>query len=114
VQLPATPFFARSHYLKVRDRASYEFALASAAVALDLEGGKIKQARVALGGVASKPWRSTEAEKVLVGAQASDDLYLKAAEAAMTGAVPQKFNAFKIDLAKRTIVRALSTVAAMT
>jgi xanthine dehydrogenase YagS FAD-binding subunit len=113
VQIPATPFFAKSHYLKVRDRASYEFALASAAVALDVEGGQIKQARVALGGVASKPWRSIEAEKVLVGARAADDLYAKAAEAAMAGAKPQAFNAFKIDLAKRTMVHALSTVGAM-
>jgi xanthine dehydrogenase YagS FAD-binding subunit len=114
VTIPPTPFFARSHYLKVRDRVSYEFALASAAVAMDLQGGKITQARVALGGVASKPWRSMEAEKVLIGAVAADDLYAKAADAAVAGAKPQAFNAFKIQLAKRTIVRALSTVAAMT
>ena len=113
VELPNTPFFAKSHYLKTRDRASYEFALASAAVALDIEAGMIKQARVALGGVASKPWRSVEAEKVLVGQKASDELYAKAADASMQDAKPQKFNAFKIELAKRTIVRALSTVAAM-
>jgi xanthine dehydrogenase YagS FAD-binding subunit len=113
VQIPSMAFFSKSHYLKVRDRASYEFALASAAIALDVQGGQIKQARVALGGVASKPWRSVEAEKVLVGARAADELYVKAAEAAMAGAKPQAFNAFKIDLAKRTIVRALSTVAAM-
>jgi xanthine dehydrogenase YagS FAD-binding subunit len=113
VTIPATPFFAKSHYLKVRDRASYEFALASAAVCLEVTGGKITAARVALGGVASKPWRSAEAEKVLVGQTAADDLYVKAAEAAMAGARPQAFNAFKVDLAKRTIVRAMSTVAAM-
>jgi xanthine dehydrogenase YagS FAD-binding subunit len=113
VRIPPTPFFARSHYLKVRDRASYEFALASSAVALDVQDGQIKQARVALGGVASKPWRSIEAEKLLVGARAADDLYVKAAEAAMAGAKPQAFNAFKIDLVKRTMVRALSTAAAM-
>jgi xanthine dehydrogenase YagS FAD-binding subunit len=114
VEIPSTPFFARSHYLKVRDRASYEFALASAAIALEVQGGKITQARVALGGVATRPWRSAEAEKMLVGQIASDDLYAKAAEAALAGAKPQKFNAFKIDLAKRTLVRALSTVAAIT
>ena len=91
VELPNTPFFARSHYLKTRDRASYEFALASAAVALDIDGGTIKQARVALGGVASKPWRSAEAEKVLVGGKASDQLYAQAAEAALKDAKPQKF-----------------------
>jgi xanthine dehydrogenase YagS FAD-binding subunit len=114
VTIPVTPFFAKSHYLKVRDRASYEFALASAAVCLEMSGGKITQARVTLGGLASKPWRSAEAEKVLVGQTAADDLYVKAAEAAMAGARPQAFNAFKVDLAKRTIVSALSTVAAMT
>jgi xanthine dehydrogenase YagS FAD-binding subunit len=113
VEIPPTPFFAKSHYLKVRDRASYEFALASAAVALDIDGGKIKQARVALGGVASKPWRSIAAEKALVGAPAADGTYAKAAEAALADAKPQSFNAFKIELAKRTIVAALSTVAAM-
>ena len=113
VELPSTPFFAKSHYLKTRDRASYEFALASAAVALDIDGGTIKQARVALGGVASKPWRSAEAEKVLIGAKASDAVYAQAADTAMKDAKPQRFNAFKIELAKRTIINALSTVAAM-
>src|SRR5205807_3226789 len=68
VELPSTPFFRRSHYLKVRDRAAFEFALASAAVCLEVKEGKITQARVALGGVATRPWRSTEAEQVLVGA----------------------------------------------
>jgi xanthine dehydrogenase YagS FAD-binding subunit len=113
VEIPATAFFARSHYLKVRDRASYEFALAATAVALDINGGVIRQARVALGGVGSKPWRSTEAEAVLVGQQASDELFAKAAEKAMEGAKPQAFNGFKIDLSKRTMIHALSTVAAM-
>ena len=113
VLLEPLAMYAKSHYLKVRDRASYEFALASAAVVLDIDGGMIRQAKVALGGVASKPWRSVEAEKVLIGQRAADDLYAKAAEAAMAGAKPQAFNAFKIDLAKRTIVRALATVAGM-
>ncbi|MBV8781798.1 MAG: xanthine dehydrogenase family protein subunit M, partial [Phycisphaerae bacterium] len=92
---------------------SYEFALASAAVALDVQGGVIKQARIALGGVATKPWRSVDAEKVLVGNKAGDALFAQAADAAMKDAKPQKFNAFKIGLAKRTIVRALSEVATM-
>jgi xanthine dehydrogenase YagS FAD-binding subunit len=113
VELPATPFFAKSHYLKVRDRASYEFALSSAAVALDIQGGTIRQARVALGGVATKPWRSPEAEQALVGKPANDDTFKSAATAALAQAKPQKYNAFKIELAKRTIVRALQTVAAM-
>jgi xanthine dehydrogenase YagS FAD-binding subunit len=113
VELAAEPFFARSHYLKIRDRASYEFALASAAVALDLDGGTIRQARVALGGVATMPWRSADAERALVGARADEAAFASAAAAAMRGARAQKFNAFKIDLAQRTLVRALRTVAAM-
>ena len=109
VDLPAVPWFARSHYLKVRDRASYEFALASAAVALDLDGGNIRAARVALGGVGTKPWRSHEAEQALTGARAGEAAFRAAAEAALRGARPQKDNEFKIELAKRTLVRALST-----
>ena len=73
VELPALPFAARSHYLKVRDRASYAFALASAAVALDMEGGTIKEARIALGGVGTKPWRAFEAEKALAGKAPTDE-----------------------------------------
>lgn len=113
IELPADPVLAKSHYLKVRDRASYEFALTSAAVALDVQEGSIGHARVALGGVATKPWRSAEAEQALVGKPAKDDTFKAAADAAMAGAKPQKHNAFKIELAKRTIVRALQTVAAM-
>jgi xanthine dehydrogenase YagS FAD-binding subunit len=109
VELPATPWFARSHYLKVRDRASYEFALASAAVALDMDGGRIRAARVALGGVGSKPWRSPEAEQALTGARAEEKTYQAAAEAALRGARAQKDNGFKIELAKRTLARALAT-----
>jgi xanthine dehydrogenase YagS FAD-binding subunit len=111
VDLPAAKWLARSHYLKVRDRASYEFALASAAVALDLDGGTIREARVALGGVATKPWRSKEAEQALAGATASPDSYRKAAEAALRGAKTQKDNAFKVELARRTLARALETAA---
>jgi len=116
VDLPAVPWLARSTYLKVRDRASYEFALASAAVALDLEGGRggrIRAARVALGGVATKPWRSHEAEQALTGAKADEAAFRAAAEAALQAAQPQKHNGFKIELAKRTLVRALSTAAEM-
>jgi xanthine dehydrogenase YagS FAD-binding subunit len=110
VDLPAAPFAARSHYVKVRDRASYAFALASAAVALDVAGGTIRDARVALGGVATKPWRSLEAERELVGHPATADTFRRAAEAAMRGAVARKDNAFKIELARRTVVRALTEV----
>ncbi len=113
VELPAVPCFARSHYLKVRDRASYEFALASAAVALDLDGGVIREARVALGGVATKPWRVREAERALVGARPEPAAFEAAAEAALRDARPLRFNAFKVPLAKRTLVRALEVVAAM-
>ena len=113
VELPATPWLARSTYLKMRDRASYEFALASAAVALDIERNTIRNARVALGGVATKPWRSREAEGALTGAKAEAATYQKAAAAALAGARPQKHNGFKIELAKRTLARALATAAAM-
>jgi xanthine dehydrogenase YagS FAD-binding subunit len=116
VELPAVQWLARSTYLKVRDRASYEFALASAAVALDLEGGRggrIRAARVALGGVGTKPWRSREAEQALAGAKADEAAFRAAADAALHGARPQKHNGFKIELAKRTLVRALSTAVEM-
>jgi xanthine dehydrogenase YagS FAD-binding subunit len=111
VDLPGEGFFARSHYLKVRDRASYEFALSSAAVALEVVGGTIKQARVALGGVATKPWRARAAEKALVGQKPSDETFAAAAAAELKAAVPRKYNAFKVELCRRTIVRALGTVA---
>jgi xanthine dehydrogenase YagS FAD-binding subunit len=110
VEIPALPFAAKSHYLKVRDRASYEFALTSAAVALDIQNGTIRGARIALGGVGTKPWRSLEAEKALIGAPANADTYRKAAEIALALAKPYKDNAFKVELAKRTLVRALKTV----
>lgn len=110
IELPAMPFAVKSCYLKIRDRASYEFALASAAVALDIQGGTIRGARVALGGVGTKPWRSTAAEKTLIGAGANEATFKIAADAALNGAVPYKHNAFKIELARRTLVRALNTV----
>jgi xanthine dehydrogenase YagS FAD-binding subunit len=112
VELPNTPFFSRSHYLKVRDRASFEFALVSVAAALEVKDGTITAARVALGGVATKPWRAAEAEKVLVSARAEEATYKAAASAALQGARPQKDNAFKIELARRAVVRALGNVAA--
>ncbi len=115
VDLPASKFAVRSHYLKVRDRASYAFALVSAAVALDLGAdGTIGAARVALGGVAHKPWRATKAEQKLTGAKASERLFGDAAEAELAAAKGYKHNSFKIELAKRTIVRALNTAAALT
>jgi xanthine dehydrogenase YagS FAD-binding subunit len=113
IELPADPVLAKSHYLKVRDRASYEFALTSAAVALDVQEGSIRHARVALGGVATLPWPSSEAVNALNGKPANDETFKAAADAAMAAAKPRKHNAFKIELAKRTIVRALQTVAAM-
>ncbi|MGH9355970.1 MAG: FAD binding domain-containing protein [Terriglobia bacterium] len=107
VTLPKSPFGPRSVYVKLRDRASYEFALASAAVALDLYGGAIRDARVALGGVATKPWRSHEAEQVLTGATANGQLFHAAAEAALEPAKPLRYNGFKTGLAKMALVRAL-------
>jgi xanthine dehydrogenase YagS FAD-binding subunit len=113
VDLPEIPFATRSHYLKVRDRASYEFALASAAVALDINEGTIRAARIALGGVGTKPWRAAEAEQALVGAKAGGQAFQAAAEAALRGARPHKYNAFKVELAKRTLTRALATTGGM-
>ncbi|RYZ41406.1 MAG: xanthine dehydrogenase family protein subunit M [Myxococcaceae bacterium] len=111
VTLPASGFAARSRYVKVRDRASYAFALTSAAVALELEGNTVKAARVALGGVGTKPWRSKEAEAALVGKPADEVHFKAAAEAALKGAKTRTHNAFKVDLARRTLVRALSLTA---
>jgi xanthine dehydrogenase YagS FAD-binding subunit len=112
VDIPALPFAARSLYVKVRDRASFAFALAAAAVALDIRHGTIHDARIALGGVATKPWRAREAERVLVGRPAGHAAYRLAAEAALEGAVAREHNAFKVELAKRTLVRALTRLAA--
>jgi xanthine dehydrogenase YagS FAD-binding subunit len=114
VDLPASKFAVRSHYLKVRDRASYAFALVSVAVALDLGAdGTMGAARVVLGGVAHKPWRAAAAEKKLTGAKAGERSFREAAEAELAAAKGYKYNSFKIELAKRTIVRALVTAAAM-
>ena len=108
IVIPQLPAARRSHYLKVRDRASYEFALASAAVVLDLDGDTIRAARLGLGGIATKPWRATEAEQSLKGRKASDESFRDAAEIALAGAVAREHNHFKIELAKRTIVRAFA------
>src|SRR5256885_3499606 len=107
VDVPSSSIAKRSHYLKVRDRAQYAFALVSVAAAIELRNGRISAARVALGGVSHKPWRSAEAERVLSGAAVNAQTFRAAAEAALKGAVPQKHNAFKIELAKRAIVRCL-------
>jgi xanthine dehydrogenase YagS FAD-binding subunit len=112
VTLPALPQNAKSVYLKRRDRESYEFALASAAVVLQVDGGKIRHAQIALGGVGTMPWRSPEAEHALIGSSANAQTFRKAAEAALHAAKPRKDNAFKVELAKRTLHRALEMVLA--
>jgi len=109
IEIPPIPYAIRSHYLKVRDRASYEFALTSAAVILDIKDGRILKSHIALGGVGTKPWRSDLAEKVLNGAMANQQTYRAAAEAALSQAKGYQDNSFKIELAKRTLVRALTT-----
>ena len=107
VTLPPPAPASRSLYLKLRDRASYEFALASAAVVVTTTAGKITRARVALGGVGTKPWRSPEAEHELTGQPATEAVFRKAAEAAVAAAKPQSQNGFKVELAKRCLVHAL-------
>jgi CO/xanthine dehydrogenase FAD-binding subunit len=110
VEVPLLPVGARSGYLKVRDRASYEFALTSAAAALVIEDGAIAKARLALGGVGTVPWRAREAEEILREAPASDQTFRAAAEAALRDPFTVPGTAFKVELAKRTIVRILQTV----
>lgn len=112
-EIPVEPWFSRSLYLKIRDRESYEFALASAAVALDLDGGSVRQARIALGGLATVPWRAREAEQALIGRALDEASCQAAAEAALSGAFPREHNAFKVELGRRTLVRALLQAAAM-
>ena len=110
VDLPASPLAAKSHYLKVRDRASYEFALVSVAACLRVEGGRVAESRVALGGVGTRPWRSPEAEAALRGQPATSEAYARAAKAALADAKLRSHNAFKKELAERAIVRALNTL----
>src|SRR5262245_53634174 len=112
VTLPPPVAGSKQLYLKLRDRASYEFALASAAIVLTLAGGNVTRARVAMGGVGTKPWRSPEAEAALVGQPANAASFRKAAEAALQGAKPQSENAYKVELAKRCVAHALQTAAA--
>jgi xanthine dehydrogenase YagS FAD-binding subunit len=107
VTLPPPIADAKQIYLKLRDRASYEFALASSAVVIKVADGKVAQARIALGGVGTKPWRSPEAEAALVGQAANPENFRKAADAALRDAKPQSQNAFKIELAKRCLTHAL-------
>ncbi|HEY0526755.1 MAG TPA: xanthine dehydrogenase family protein subunit M [Stellaceae bacterium] len=110
--LPDAPFARRSHYLKVRDRASFEWALTSAAVGLDLDdaAGTIRQARVAVGGVGTKPWRLPQVEAALAGSKPDAATFRAAAERAVEGAQPRGGNAFKVELVKRTVARALAEV----
>ncbi|MDO7848330.1 xanthine dehydrogenase family protein subunit M [Hymenobacter sp. M29] len=112
VTIPAAAHAKKSMYLKVRDRASYAFALASAAVGLDVQGGQIRSARVALGGVGTKPWRSLAAEKILTGAPATEATFRAAAAAAVRDAQPREQNRFKVELAQNTLVRALLELSA--
>jgi xanthine dehydrogenase YagS FAD-binding subunit len=112
VTLPPPVAGSKQLYLKLRDRASYEFALASAAVVLTIDGGRVTRARLAMGGVGTRPWRSPEAEAALVGQPANAATFGKAAEAALQGAKPRSQNAFKVELAKRCVAHALQTAAA--
>jgi xanthine dehydrogenase YagS FAD-binding subunit len=108
VELPPNGFAKHWHYLKLRDRASFAFALVAVAAALDLEGETVRDARIALGGVAHKPWRARETEKELIGKRLSADTLAAAANAAVADAKPYRDNAFKVKLAPAAIVRAAS------
>jgi xanthine dehydrogenase YagS FAD-binding subunit len=111
--VPALPWAKRSLYLKIRDRESYEFALSSAAVALDLDGDRARDVRIALGGVSALPWRAREAEAQLRGQRLDDDTLKAAADASFHDAKPREHNAFKIELGKLTLIRALRQAADM-
>jgi xanthine dehydrogenase YagS FAD-binding subunit len=113
IEIPAGPWTRRSHYVKVRDRASYQFALTSAAVALQLEGNTVREARIALGGVATVPWRAREAEAVLKGKVLDPASAERAADVAFADAKPRGHNAFKVQTGKQTLVRALMETQAM-
>jgi xanthine dehydrogenase YagS FAD-binding subunit len=111
VELPALPFATRSAYRKVRDRASYAFALVSVAAALDVADGTVRDVRLALGGVAPKPWRAWKAEEALRGQPATEATFITAAEAELADAAGLRDNAFKIELARRTIAAVLAELA---
>jgi xanthine dehydrogenase YagS FAD-binding subunit len=113
VELAVRPEARRSGYLKVRDRQSYEFALCSAAVGLDIAGGTVRSARIAVGGVGTVPWRLPEVERAITGQPPSPELWRTASELAATGAKTLSDNGFKVDLVKRTVERQLATVAGM-
>jgi xanthine dehydrogenase YagS FAD-binding subunit len=108
IDLPPSPYAQHAHYLKVRDRASYAFALVSVAAALELDGQRVRQAAIALGGVAHKPWRVAAAEQALAGQPLGPAAMQAAADALLQGAQPVAGNAFKVELARRSVVRALS------
>jgi xanthine dehydrogenase YagS FAD-binding subunit len=108
IDLPKSNYAAHSHYLKVRDRASYAFALVSVAAGLDLDGSRVRSARIVLGGVAHKPWRSHDAETALVGREMSAELFGAAAAKALADARAYSHNAYKVEMAKQSIIRALS------
>ncbi len=112
VELPALPFATRSAYRKVRDRASYAFALVSVAAALDIQDGVVRDARIALGGVAHKPWRAGQAETALRGAPATAESFRRAAEAELAAARPLDGNAFKVKMARNTLVAVLRELSA--
>jgi xanthine dehydrogenase YagS FAD-binding subunit len=110
IEVPATPVARRSVYLKFRDRESYEFALASVAAAVRIEDGAVAQVRLALGGVGTKPWRARRAEASLLGQAATEASFAEAARRELAMAKPRPLNAFKVELARRAIVRALTTL----
>jgi len=110
VTVPNASWYRRSAYLKIRDRESYEFALCSAAIALDLDGSKIRDARIAAGGVGTKPWRLPDVAEALIGKQVGQGTFERAVELAANDARPLSQNAFKVTLLKRTLIRALMQV----
>jgi xanthine dehydrogenase YagS FAD-binding subunit len=114
IDLPAEHFQEHYSYLKLRDRLSYAFALVSVAAALSFDGGRIADARVALGGVAHKPWRRREAEELLVGSDATEEHFVRCADVLLEGAIGRGGNDFKLDLARRAVVRALAQATAGT
>lgn len=114
IDLPTEGFAANYTYLKLRDRRSYAFALVSVAIGLQLEDGRVTKARIAMGGVAHKPWRRSEAEERLTGREPNDQVFAEVAEVLLAGAIGQPTNAFKIELGRRAVLRALRQAAAGT
>jgi xanthine dehydrogenase YagS FAD-binding subunit len=114
IDLPPSRYAAHSNYLKVRDRASYEFALVSVAAALEFDGETIRSARIAMGGIAPKPWRATAAEQSLAAQKPSRELFEAAGREAVAGAKPYRENSFKVELASRAVARALANAGGLT